>query len=105
MSKAQFARKATLLGGIVVMFLVAIAPLDLYAGHLDGTGGFRYTIEGEGGSSTVYAAGNNASGDTSVDMEVVPREQQRDSTTPTMLSLVLDHARRYLGFFASFLNR
>ncbi|MDH5270378.1 MAG: hypothetical protein OEY32_10715, partial [Candidatus Krumholzibacteria bacterium] len=51
MKKSLWTRFATLFGATVLVVLL-IAPPIATAGHLDGTGGFRYTIEGEGGSNT-----------------------------------------------------
>jgi hypothetical protein len=52
MKKSLWARSMTLLGALVAVCLVLAPPIAV-AGHLDGTGGFRFTIDGEGGSSSV----------------------------------------------------
>lgn len=79
--------------------LLLAAPLGVQAGHLDGTGGFRYTIEGEGGSSSVTAAGNGASAGASTGPVLVP-DERRERTERVALSFSLEFIARYIALLA-----
>jgi hypothetical protein len=98
MKKTRLASTTMLFAGILAALLVA-APLGVQAGHMDGTGGFRYTIEGEGGSSSVTAAGNSAPNGASTGSGLVLNER-RERVERVDLSFSMEFIARYIALLA-----